>query len=678
MAVVLPVVSKFDDSGIKKAKSAFSKLGGSLKGTVAALGVATSMVAITNALKEASKAAVTDVKSQALLANQLRNTVGATDETIRSSEAFIKSLMLQTSIADETLRPALSSLVRSTGDVGRAQDLLTLSTNIAAGTGKDLSAVSLAIGKAAAGQTTALYRLVPSLKGSSDWAKEAGKQFAGMAEQAARNDPYQRLNTLFGEMQETIGMALLPYLNEVADYFASPAGQKNLQDFALSVTDAVKAIGDLGKGMADLAPIADPVFGWLNGLIAAFTGNAQRASEIFQGMFGTMSKQTNAGRAINQTSASRLAGQRNPVSGGLTQAISNYKAPTVKSSGVAKKTPAQLAAEKAKKALQDFQKSMKDMADVSNLTKLSSNLGEFQQSVVDTFDGINKKIAEGLANKTIGTKGLAGLRSFLKSQQVLLEENARQRDAIIAKRSLAEALYNDVKSALTGTGNLANLLDTQTQAITTSVTKIVDGFTITTKQTVDQVIGGQGVIGRLKEVVAKTKAFAQQLTDLKALGLNPDLFKQIVDAGPDVGGQLAKEILTGGADSVQALNDTFTELQTVSASVAEQTAVVMYNNGVSVAGGLVAGLMSQEQALVNAAQTLADAFNAAYQANIMALEVPNAPTVAPKTSGTTTNVTNKITVKASPVNTKATGQAVAAVVAKYAKTSGGVILRGGR
>jgi hypothetical protein len=678
MAVVLPVVSKFDDSGIKKAKSAFSKLGGSLKGTIAALGVATSMVAITNALKDASKAAVTDVKSQALLATQLRNTVGATDETIRSSEAFIKSLMLQTSIADETLRPALASLVRATGDVSKSQTLLTLSTNIAAGTGKDLSAVSIAVGKAAAGQTTALYKLVPSLKGSSDWAKEAGKQFAGMAEQAARNDPYQRLNTLFGEMQETIGMALLPYLNEVADYFASPAGQKNLQDFALSVTDAVKAIGDLGKGMADLAPIADPVFGWLNGLIAAFTGNAQRASEIFQGMFGTMSKQTNAGRAINQTSASRLAGQRNPGSGGLNKAISNYKPPTANTSGVAKKTPAQLAAEKAKKALQDFQKSMKDMADVSNLTKLSSNLGDFQQSVVDTFDGINKKIAEGLANKTIGTKGLASLRSFLKSQQALLEENARQRDAIIAKRSLAEALYNDVKSALTGTGNLANLLDTQTQAITTSVTKIVDGFTITTKQTVDQVVGGQGVISRLKEVVAKTKAFAQQLTDLKALGLNPDLFKQIVDAGPDVGSQLAKEILDGGSDSVKALNDTFTELQTVSASVAEQTAVVMYNNGVSVAGGLVAGLMSQEAALVAAAQTLADAFNAAYQANIMALAVPEAPTVAPKTSGTTTNVTNKITVKASPVNTKATGQAVAAVVAKYAKTSGGVILRGGR
>ena len=57
MAVVLPVVSKFDDSGIKAAKKAFGGLSSSLKGTLGAIGVATSLVGITNALKDASKAA---------------------------------------------------------------------------------------------------------------------------------------------------------------------------------------------------------------------------------------------------------------------------------------------------------------------------------------------------------------------------------------------------------------------------------------------------------------------------------------------------------------------------------------------------------------------------------------------------------------------------------------------
>lgn len=670
MAVIVPVASKFDDSGIKKAKSAFSGLASSLKGTIGALGLATSVVGLTKALSDASKAAISDTKSQALLANQLKNSVGANDAVIASSEQFIKSLMLQTSIADDELRPALSRLVLATGSVDQAQKLLSLSTDIAAGTGKDLSAVSIAVGKAAAGQTTALFRLIPSLKGSSDWASAAATQFDGMAIAAANNDPYQRLNVIFGEMSETVGMALLPYLQDIADYFASPQGQKNINDFATSVTDALKAIGDLGKGLSDLAPIADPVFGFLNGLIAAFTGNTQRAAEIFYNLFSWI---PGAKKPKSLTIAPVIKAPTMPTLSGTSSFGTTSKGTTAST----KKTAAQIAADKAKAAydkavadLKNFQADLKGMSDFSGLTSMTKVMGEFEQSVVNTFADISKKIAEGLANKTISSKGVAALKATLASYNALLIENAKQRDAIIAKRSLAEALINDVKSALTGTGNLASLLDTQTKQVTTSITKIVNGFTVTTKQTVDEVIGSKGVVGRLKDVVAKTKAFANQLKDLKAAGLSPDLFKQIVDAGPDVGGQLATEILAGGADSVTALNDTFKELETVSAQVAEQTAVVMYNNGVEVAGGLVNGLLSQEQALVDAAKTLADAFNAAYQAQVMQL-IPTvaAPKVAPKTAPKSTTVVVNNTIRASQ-NTKADAAKIVAAVNKYATASG--------
>jgi hypothetical protein len=49
----------------------------------------------------------------------------------------------------------------------------------------------------------------------------------------------------------------------------------------------------------------------------------------------------------------------------------------------------------------------------------------------------------------------------------------------------------------------------------------------------------------------------------------------------------------------------------------------MYNNGVEVAGGLVAGLMSQEQALVNAATALADAFSRTFNSMVADLKVPS-------------------------------------------------------
>lgn len=662
MSIRALIATQFDATGIKRAEKQFNQLGKTIRSSLGAVGVGFGVAAITRQLLDASKAAVEDTKSQALLANQLKNTVGATDAAIAGTEDFIRALQLQTSIADDTLRPALSRLVLATGSVDQAQKLLALSTDIAAGTGKDLGAVSVAVGKAAAGQTTALFRLIPSLKGSSDWAAEAATQFDGMAVAAANQDPYQRLNVIFGEIQEQIGMALLPELNNLADYFASPAGQKELQGYASLVKQLAEVFIFVGTTVAEFLAgfkVVGAAFGKL------FKGDFAGFIELMnsRGMVDALAKLDGIGTTAAKTANAKI------TTSGIT--VGGSSRTTGKTASSTKKTKAQIAAEKAKaayeKALADlasFQDELKGMVDFTDLTKMSVELGQFEQSVVDTFDGINKKIAEGIANKTIGTKGLAELRKTLASYNALLLENARQRDAIIKKRSLAEALINDVKSALTGTGNLASLLDTQSKQITTSVTKIVNGFTITTKQTVEEVIGAKGVLGRLKEVVARTKAFATQLKDLKAAGLSPDLFKQIVDAGPDVGGQLATEILSGGADSVKALNDTFAELETVSASVAEQTAVVMYNNGVEVAGGLVNGLLSQEQALIDAAKTLADAFNAAYQANIMALAIPEAPAVAPKVSSKTTNVTNNIKVKATQ-NTKRTAQDTVALINKY-------------
>jgi hypothetical protein len=579
-------------------------------------------------------------------------------------------MQLSASVADDVLRPAFAQLVRATGDLGVATRLTQLALDVSAGTGRDLGAVSIALSRAYAGNTTALSRLGIKAQEGVNIFDQLQTQFGGAAEAAAQNDPYQRLTVIFGEIQEKIGMALLPELNKMADFFASPEGQKELTGYANLVKELAGVFIFLGTTVAEFLAgfrVVGAAFGKL------FAGDFAGFIELMnsRGMVEALARLDGIGTAA-ANSANATINAPGITTGGISGGGSSKK-----TSGTTKKTPAQIAKEEAKKAkekaraaLKAFQEELKGLsAGFEPLTQATSTLGEFQQGVVDTFTEINKKIAEGVANKTFGTKGLSNLRNFLKAQQNLLEENARQRDAIIQKRSLAKALFDEVSSALLGTGNLAGLLETQTRQVTQSVTKIVDGFTVTTKRTVDEVIGGKGVVSRLKEVVAKTKAFAQQLTSLKAAGLSPDLFKQIVDAGPDVGGQLATEILAGGADSVTALNDTFKELQTVTEGVAEQTAVVMFNAGVEVAGGLVNGLLAQEAALVAAAKTLADAFNAAYQAQIMELTIPEAPKVTPKTPKKTVIVKPTINIKATP-NTKADAQRIVAAVNKYATASG--------
>jgi hypothetical protein len=667
MAIKAIIATQFDATGIKKASKEFSALGGTLRSALGTVGVGLSVGALVATLKDASKAAVEDTKSQALLAQQLRNTTGATDSQISAVEQSISAMQLSASVADDVLRPAFAQLVRATGDLGVATKLTQLALDVSAGTGRDLGAVSIALSRAYAGNTTALSRLGIKAQEGVNIFDQLQTQFGGAAEAAAQNDPYQRLTVIFGEIQEKIGIALLPELNKLADFFASPAGQKELTGYANLMKELAGVFIFLGTTVAEFLAgfrVVGTAFGKL------FAGDFKGFIDLMnsRGMVEALSKldsvgttATDSAKAVNGLTLGGVIGTTKTSSGS-------------KSSATPKKTAAQIAAEKAaaalkkaKEALKDFQDGLKELSSgFEPLTQASADLGQFQQSVVDTFNSINKKIAEGVANRTIGTKGLDNLRNFLKAQQNLLEENARQRDAIIERRSLAKALFDDVTSALLGTGNLAGLLETQTRQVTKSVTKIVDGFTVTTRQTVEEVIGGKGVVSKLKEVVAKTKAFAVQLTSLKALGLSPDLFKQIVEAGPEVGGQLAKEILDGGSDSVKALNDTFKELQDVTASVAEQTAVVMFNAGTEVAGGLVNGLLAQEASLVAAAKTLADAFNAAYQANIMALEVavPQAPTVTPKVTAKTTVIAPKVTIKATP-NTKADAQKTVSSLSKF-------------
>lgn len=284
------------------------------------------------------------------------------------------------------------------------------------------------------------------------------------------------------------------------------------------------------------------------------------------------------------------------------------------------------ALDKQAEAVDKFSKSLQDLLPaLKPLEVATREIGEFEKSTIDSFKNITDKVDEAFSEGIITAGAAREFQSYLATEKQAFVAINRQRDELINKRTLAETLIKDIKAAIIGVGGLAGLLESETREVVYATTKIVDGFTITTKRTVDEVVGGQGVISKLSAVVAKTKAFATQLTQLKKLGLNENLFKQIVEAGPDVGGQLATEILAGGADSVKALNTTFRELEDVAGQISEQTAVVMYNSGVDVAGGLVNGLLSQEQALVKAAEAMANAFVTAFNKMMLNLKVPTGP-----------------------------------------------------
>ena len=251
MAISIPIISSLDTKGFDKAAKEFASLDGAGAKTGYALNKALlPAVAIVGGLAAglgfAAKAASEDQKAQELLAQQLRTSAMATDDVIASNEKFISGMSRAFAVADDDLRPAMASLVRSTGSVEVAQGLMTTALDIAAATGKDLETVTLALGKAANGQTAALTKLDPSLKGVIDSSSSLdditnalATSFGGAATVAANSFEGQMkgMTIALDETKESIGAALLPalvgllgILKPVADW-----AQQNTQVFLIFI-----------------------------------------------------------------------------------------------------------------------------------------------------------------------------------------------------------------------------------------------------------------------------------------------------------------------------------------------------------------------------------------------------------------------------------------------------------
>ena len=251
MAISIPIISSLDTKGFDKAQKEFASLDGAGAKTGYALNKALlPAIAVVGGLAAglgmAAKAASEDQKAQDLLAQQLRTSAMATDEVIASNEKFISGMSRAFSVADDDLRPAMASLVRSTGSVEVAQSLMTTALDIAAATGKDLETVTLALGKAANGQTAALVKLDPSLKGVidsesslDDITNALATSFGGAATVAANSFEGQMkgMTIALDETKESIGAALLPALVGLLDILKPVAdwAQENTTVFLIFI-----------------------------------------------------------------------------------------------------------------------------------------------------------------------------------------------------------------------------------------------------------------------------------------------------------------------------------------------------------------------------------------------------------------------------------------------------------
>lgn len=508
--------------------------------SLSSLGYAVAGASVVRFGKQIVQAALDDQKSQALLRDAIAKTGAVTDRATASAEAFVKQLSLSSNIADDDLRPAMSTLVRATSDVSRAQTLLALSTEIATATQKDLSTVSIAVAKASLGQTTALGKLgVPlsaAAKESGNFAlafEELNKQFTG-TNAAALNTTAGKVANLsirFNELKETVGALLIPAVDEVT--------------------------GSLLK-TAEAAEEGDWIGGLYNGIIAA----GQAADAITPDLF-------NLALSISNSAQNAL---------GLGKEIKTTSEITGEGAGSFRLYDEQLS--RVKDNLNETENATADYGAAVNSLIYGQNT-TFTKIYADRVEEVARQTEAAKTRAEKAREKFAALGQTLKGTLNTALTDARNK--LQAAKDEMNNFADATASAISGNLSIGNALSgasdgesAYTEALKrradayralniSKATGDIAGYT----RALDEVAEAEGAVtsaqsarrspGQLfADQIAKAKKFA---TDLKTLisppfSLSEAGLSQLINLGIDSGSQVAAELVAGtGSLSVGAINE---------------------------------------------------------------------------------------------------------------------------
>jgi hypothetical protein len=283
-------------------------------------------------------------------------------------------------------------------------------------------------------------------------------------------------------------------------------------------------------------------------------------------------------------------------------------------------------AAQAKKSFQDLTSSF----DI--LPTIARQIGQFESAVTSYLESIESSLKSAFDNGDLLDSGYQQLVAYARKELQILAGIQQQRDELANRFDLSEALIANYRTALTSALSLTAMIDSasqKTQEVT--VTEMKRGivrlggdlreFSVTLARTYTETIedtstASEKLVGNFRDMTARVKAFAANLRSLKALGLDPQLFDQLVQAGVTAGGETAQALIDGGAVTINEINGLFQEIDALGAGLGEEVAATLYGAGIDLADGLLAGIRSKQSEIENLARSMAEAFNANFSAAV--------------------------------------------------------------
>jgi hypothetical protein len=580
MAVIFPILSTFDAAGVNKAQRAFKGLSGVAKvGTIAfaALGAASLKYGA-----DAVTAAAADQKAQLKLAKTLENVTGATEGAIAATEQFITAQQFATGVSDSQLRPALETLVRATGDVTKAQNLLKLGLDVSAGSGRDLESISLALAKAQGGQFTALQRLgivIPdNIKKSKDFGKVQeylNDLFGGQAAVAANTyeGKLAILRERLGEVQESLGGALIPTLTGFAD--------KIIKNVMPSLEGFINGLVGQTSVSSSFSQSQQAAYNWGQNVRAVIQTVVNYSKQLLifgaalVGIWAVAKVVAAAGAIVKviqaiikvyqvlQTTAILAATAMAFASGG-TSVIAGAAGAAAAAGAIA------LAFVGVNKVLDTYTQKVEGLPQIV-VPPDGVLANQYKDVTLASIPGATSG-ATGTATGTATTNtnklttavvGLSKAGKAAQKQMAQLGTALARNNEILAN---AKQAYADFKTG-----------------VSTVISGIIDFGAAATAET-------GTFLENLTKQATKAADFGAKVKQLLAMGLSQTAIGQVLAAGADAGTKIADEIIAGGATVVDQVNTLITATQSVADSVGTSAATQFYQAGITAGQSLVDGV----------------------------------------------------------------------------------------
>jgi hypothetical protein len=317
MPLRLPIVSKFDDRGIRDARTGLDRLGSFARGAGAVLAGAFAGMAIGAGAFAASsvRAADESFRIGKGLENAIKNAgvFGTTEKDISTATDALKkhadALGTLIGVDDEVIlsmeRTWMAVPELAAMGIPGIERLATVTADVAAGTGKDIESIGGAFIKIAGDEETALSKLARMGIVFTDQQKEQYQAFLDANDQVgaqtyligelentykgageAMASPLARIGKLWGDLQETVGEALMPALEKVvpilatalASMTADPAFQQFLVDISNAFVDMLPSVTDILPSLMDLIEVLLPA---LIELTPAIIASLQFVADMF-------------------------------------------------------------------------------------------------------------------------------------------------------------------------------------------------------------------------------------------------------------------------------------------------------------------------------------------------------------------------------------------------------------